>query len=403
MMINVNIFRLINIDASDGLEVLGVMDSHKDAVYSLATTTDHSKLISTSAGVSKNLLVWDAQSLKCEKVMIAGSDPIFHACISSIPVVFNPEGADRKDTKRTLILSGARDGTVRIHDIDNEHAVASFVLEGSPVITHTAFCPQLTPSGSLLAAVCARDGTMHLLEIKPEGISSGRVLGTHDGAIVSGVRFLPATSLGGSPNGAPIVLTCGADGFIRLFDLRTLYQSIEKQASPKALVVYEGHFNGQVRGTRMNKQGDMFVSFSHDGCLRVWAVNPIKDAEIRVSHLKSDLESRIKEREVYHERISSRTEDFNKVIARDYDNAIDTAKNNLTEGEATVEFTKQRLAAIQLGKDDVALRIEPLWGLLGHSQVASSAVWAPIGGANGTIVSSSWDCTVKTFDVPVPM
>jgi WD40 repeat protein len=282
---------------------------HESGVISVAFSPDGSKVVSGSR--DKTIRLWDVQS-GSELASFKGHEDYVNS------VAFSPDGSK--------IVSGG-DNTIRLWDVQSGSELASFKGHENYVIS-AAF----SPDGSKVVSG-SYDKTVRLWDVQ-----SGSELASFKGHedIVISVAF--------SPDGSKVVSGSG-DKTIRLWDVQ----------SGSELAVFNGHESG-VRSVAFSPDGSKVVSGSRDKTIRLWDVQSGSELAVFKGH----------EDYVFSVAFSP---DGSKVVSGSYDKTI-------------------RLWDVQSGSELAAFK--------GHESGVSSVAFSPDG---SKVVSGSWDNTIRLWDV----
>ncbi len=174
--------------------------------------------------------LWDADSGKERETLAGHAGPV--RCVA-----YSPDG------KR---LASGGDRTVRLHDLAGGRPRT---FEAPAAVNDLAF----SPDGRTLAAVCdGPQGAVCLWDLATG--SEARLSDGHAGAAF-GLAFSPS---------APLLATCGADGTVRLWDLRAA------DSAPRT--IGPGPFGGAVRSVAFTPDGRHLLTANANGLIYVLRV-----------------------------------------------------------------------------------------------------------------------------------
>eukprot|EP00919_Chromeraceae_sp_WS-2016_P043524 GHVR01103960.1.p1 GENE.GHVR01103960.1~~GHVR01103960.1.p1 ORF type:complete len:431 (-),score=80.82 GHVR01103960.1:364-1656(-) len=349
-----------------------VLKGHVTGVYHVSVSPDKKYIVSCGSGDDKNLLLWDTKSGVVMRALEGHKSNVYHAS-------FSP--------KSDVIISGNRDGTVKLHDVSSSDETASVQLHNDAV-TCTSFCFDTNvPPESPLAAISSRDGAVSILDVRRERTGYMRISSAHGGCHVNGVVFIDKFT----------IITCGADYLIKRFDLRLLQDhstisgggdNTTPTVDPIATQVYEGHTNA-VRSISVACNGKRFASCCSDGSIRVWATNALVDIEEKLDSKKQ--QTRVYENEL--ERLESE-----HCAGHDVDVQL------MKDARAHAEASRLEEAGIDMqlecmrnqGQKDVSYA---KLMLAGHKDQVSCCAWSH-SNEGTTVLTSSWDQKIIYWALP---
>jgi WD40 repeat protein len=225
-------------DSRTGAE-LATLEGHSDRVNSVAFSPDGAQLVSGSSDCS--IRIWDMRmneeiSLLRSHSPMADVTSLSHAVTS---VAFSPDGRQ--------VVSGSRDGTVRIWDVESSKQIT--LLQGHHM---WVFSVSFSPDGAHVASG-STDGTIRVWDIQtlPRSME-----------ILDDSNSEPTKELAISLNGAHLVSAAGALG--RVWDVQTGQETC----------VLDGH-TGRicVIAFSPDSNGLRIVTGSLDKTVRVWSTH----------------------------------------------------------------------------------------------------------------------------------
>ena len=373
-----------------------VLAGHSDAVRAVSFAPDGKTL--ASASMDRTVRVWDPHRKKSLRSLAGGARGV-HS------VAFSPDG-------KTL-AGGGLDRVVWLWDLRRPGLAPRRV---APMLhRHNVRRLAFSPGGRQLASA-SWDKTLRLWNL---GDRSSRELGSHQGA-VSGLAFSPdgsklataaydntlqlwstavsraagarpaghldgVTDVAFSPRGRRLA-SASEDGTIRLWDT----------TRGTVTAVFEGH-RGVVRSVDFDPRGELLVSAGHDARIRIW-----------------ELASGTVQRELQGHRGGIRAVRFSpdgKLLAsastdstvRIWD-AVSGAQRQLLAGHKKTVLTLAFDAAgarLASGAMEPQIRVWEVAGgkqlgmLEGHTEAVAGLAFAP----DGQLASSSWDRTVRLWDL----
>jgi guanine nucleotide-binding protein subunit beta-2-like 1 protein len=227
--------------AREALTLRAELEGHGGWVTALATTPQNPDML-LSASRDKSLMVWDLlrdpESYAVPKRMMTGHSHFVQ------DVTISSDGQ--------FALSGSWDGTLRLWDIHAGVSTREFIAHKKDVLS-VAFSPdnRQIVSGS-------RDRTIKIWNTLGECKYSIEDDGHKDW--VSCVRFSPTPE-----GGMPIIVTCGWDKMVKVWELSTL------QLRTK-LTGHTGYLNTMT----ISPDGSLCASGGKDGIAMLWDLNESK-------------------------------------------------------------------------------------------------------------------------------
>jgi WD40 repeat protein len=225
-------------NAAPGL--VATMKGHREAVYSVAFTTDGKYIVSGSG--DSTLKVWDSSTGK--EIKSFGGPAGHKNLVMSVSI--SPDGG--------LIASGGTDNTAKIWDFPSSGPMRALAQsEGANVVA-------VSPDGAKLAGG-DKDG-----HVKIWNSADGKVLFQltgHNG---------PVTGLAFSGNGQ-LLISCGKDKTLRFWN----------PANGQSLGVIGAH-TAEVRGLAVHPNNNALYSAGGDGSLKFWTLPPVASKALGAAH-----------------------------------------------------------------------------------------------------------------------
>ncbi|MEK6325278.1 MAG: DUF4062 domain-containing protein [Acidobacteriota bacterium] len=217
-----------------------VFTGHTRWVTSVAWVPDGQRIVSGAR--DKTVRVWDVESSK-ELACFRGHDrPVTSVACSA-------------DCSR--VASGSEDKTVRVWDIDTGLELACLHCQTGSIESVT-----FSPNGRHIACG-ADDGTLQVWDV----LSRERILIRHHGQEGSGIR-----SVAYSPHGRHVA-SAGWESYIRVWSAE----------AGEEVIRLDGH-NGGVSSVAYSPDGSRIVSGGEDNSIRVWDVNSGRELLCLLGH-----------------------------------------------------------------------------------------------------------------------
>jgi len=336
------------------------LKGHVAGVYHCAVSGNKQMLLSCGSGQEKNVLLWRWPEKKIASVLQGHSRSVIHAAFSNDSV--------------SAVTSG-QDGTVIVYDI--ARGAATFrrnVHLGS--CNGSSFCQE--DSNLLISA--GANGSLHFLDLREQGAPKACLLpsavansvsmkatlsiqGAHDGYAVHAVEFVDRTT----------VFSGGADHKLKRWDLRQM-----SPFKPRCPGQYLGH-TAPVRSLAVSADKRFVVTGCEDGSLRIWPKDPLSDIRSSLRGMKMQLKD-----------LDTDMQDFGRPAAerQAFSRKCDETKEIIAAAKKNEE---------QLSREGYTSAFRTLNG---HVAQVSGCAWQEDSQLKAvSIVSSSWDQTLKLFNI----
>lgn len=326
-------------------ESIRTLRGHNAGVYHCDVSTVTRLIISCSSGDSDNVLLWEwSRDNPCASLK-GHSKAVHHA-------TFSADGS--------FAATADKHGYVLVHDIDREVATNHLCMHYGAAHC-TSFCRE---SPHLLCST-GHDGTIQLTDLRmntdtfmrPSMVanivslrSSSGISSAHAGRAVYAAEFVDSNT----------IYTAGADRKMKRWDMRAGAQEA------KCVWEYLGH-TCTIRSLKVSPDRRFAITGGEDGASRLWECHCLDSLQVRQENL---------ERQISQLHAHGRRSDECR--------ALRAASANLKKKQS------------QLQKDGIS---PASFTLIGHKGFVSSFSWRDGDDKFASILSSSWDQTVRHFKI----
>jgi WD40 repeat protein len=342
--------------STDNFEEVTQLSGHKDFIWSMAISSDGSRIVSGSR--DRTMRVWDGQTF--EELGICEHENEVNS------VTFSPDNS--------LIAVGSDDYTVWIWDARSLGKIARLAGHEN-VVTSVAFFPDGTRIASASWDCTVRIWDAHTYEPLPGLRCSGSVY-----------------AIAISPDSTRLALgerTSGSDGILHVFDTVTLAEQAQVTISPGTYLLWAITFS---------PDGKLIASGTASGAIQVWDASRLSNiVTIRGHHGQVTL--------------IAFSSDGSQIVSGSWDGTVRIRPVASSEEPlALIPGHDARVTQVVFspdgsrvvsGSDDKTVRIwdgltcEELAVLHGHEDVVRTVAYSPDG---ARVISGSHDDTVRVWD-----